>query len=128
MATPFMQLQTPSANLIPGSPGAFKVLTKDATGAAIDVSSGYTATSLIAYPATDFNTEAGGTNIAADVSFAFDTTGVTVSWTGAQASTMNNALKNLHQNLILTLSNDGGSTNSTVCGGSLVINNFNGAA
>lgn len=126
MATPFFQIQNTPITITPGSPGQTTLLTKDATGAAIDVSSGFTLTFLEAAAAADYNSDGPNPDLSSHVSAAFTTTGVTLSWTSAQANTISHLLGTLHSNVACFLSNDSGTTASTLAISPLTVNNAGG--
>lgn len=121
MATPFLTVQNANLTVIPGSPGFQRIDTFDSAGAALSVASGYTMEFLNAKPASDANPAVPAVELAANFSKAFDATGVTISWTGAQAATIAAALSTLRSSIGIGLSNDTGTTTSLVANGSLTV-------
>lgn len=120
MATPQFQLVTTPLQIENGSPNSIKILTKDLTGAAIDVSSGYTCKvrMMPGNPARP----GGGSNvsdISSSFSFAFSTTGVTLSMTNAQAGTFGGAHAPGTYPVEVWLSNDAFVTEAKLQRGSL---------
>ncbi len=117
MATQQFLVQTPNVTFRKNSPGSLTILTKTPAGVAIDVSAGYTLQNMkvtnnpfqfLLSPSVD---------IAADVTAAFSTTGVTISWTAAQSATIAGALTSLNNSLYVNLSDDAGATHSCVAEG-----------
>jgi hypothetical protein len=127
MATPFFQVQTQQITMLPGSPGSLKFLTKDANGVAVDVSSGYTLGALVAQPTGNRNLDNGPIALTSDVTATFSTTGVTIAWTGPQATTISGLLQTTANQFVLGISNDAGTTITTLAASTLTIQNYNGA-
>lgn len=126
MSTPFMQVQTNSLTINSGSPGSQKFLTKDASGAAINVSSGYTVELFRCTPNNGYNFDFGAIDLSGHVTPTFDTTGVTLSWTSAQASAISALLQTLANNFVLTVSNDSGTTQTRLAAANLTISSLQG--
>lgn len=126
MATPAMRPSSVNLTIQPGQAGQVVIPTLDATGAALDVSSGYTAASFKFAPSANANPHVAAQDLKADMSFAFSTTGVTASWTAAQATTMSGLLQVLSNQYVLSLSNDAGTTNSAAGQGIATIQTFGG--
>lgn len=123
MATPFLIVQNVNLTIIPGTPGQQRIDTFDSAGSALSVASGYTVDFVNAVPATDANPLVAPVELVADFSKAFDATGVTLSWTAAQAATIAAALSTLRSSIGIALSNDTGTTATLAASGSLTVEN-----
>lgn len=121
MATPRMTPVNISFEVIPGNAGGFRVNTLDGDGAALDVSSGFTVGKLNFAPANDSNPLKAAQDLDASISAAFDATGVDITFTGAQASTIANALYTGSSSVALLLTNDSGTTASLAASGSATV-------
>lgn len=121
MATPIMTAANFNAQVVPGSAGRFRIDTLDADGAALDVSSGYTLDYFKASPASDDNSLNGPVDLVAQVTATFNATGVTLSYTAAQASAIAAALPTLRSNAGVGLSNDSSATASLAATGSITV-------
>jgi len=122
MATPQMIIQSGSKVLIPGSPGSLRINTFNPDGTVLDVHTGYTVGINRAFPQSNPNPGLGAQDVSSQMSAAFDTTGLTLSWTGTQATNMVNSILTSMQNAhAVALSNDSGTTQSFCYQGSLAI-------
>lgn len=121
MATPAMLVQSLNITVVPGSPGTARIDTFNPDGSALDVSSGYTMDFLNAKPATDSNPLVAPVKLAAQFSKAFNATGLTISWTAAQASAIAAALATSRSSIGVGLSNDTGTTATLAASGSLTV-------
>lgn len=107
--------------IIPGNAGGFRVNTLDEVGAALDVSAGFTVAKLNFAPANDANPSKASQDLKANISSAFDATGVDISFTGAEASTIAAALYTGSSAVALLLSNDAGTTASLAASGNATL-------
>lgn len=114
MATPAFSIQTQAITVTKGTPGSVTIPTKDVSGTVVDVSAGYTLGKLTVQPSSNVNPLFADIDLTADVSAAFSTTGVTLSWTAAQASTIAAALPVINNTFGLSISNDAGTTKSLI--------------
>ncbi len=121
MATPAMLQQSFNTTIQKGNAGSIRINTFTPAGVALDVSSGYTLAVLKAQPAGNANTDGAAVDISGDVTPAFDATGVTLSFTAAQANTMIGALAALFSTVYARLSNDAGTTSSIAAVGQLSV-------
>lgn len=127
MATPQFQVQGPVVTLLPSSPGQARFNALDpVTGNAIDLSSGYTVDGFRVNPLNAPNRAAGATALTSNMTPTFDTTGLTMKWTGAQATTMSGSLNTQQLEYVLTITNDSGSTISVIGEGQMQIDTANG--
>lgn len=110
MATPAMTPTSVSAQVIPGSAGKIRVTTLDSAGAPLNVSSGYTMDFLNAVPSAGANSAAPAVDLSSLVSAAFDATGVDLTFTAAQATSIAQALAVLSNQVGIGLTNDSGTT------------------
>lgn len=117
MATPAMLPTNVNFDIIPGNAGQFRVNTLAADGSALDVSSGYTLGKLTFVPSNDANPQKAAQDLDANVSAAFDATGVDISFTAAQASTLAAALYTSTSSVGVLLTNDSGTTHSLAATG-----------
>lgn len=114
MATPAFQIQTTSITVTRNTPGSATVLTKDSSGNAVDVSTGYTLGTMNVAPSANQNSAFADVSIGASMTATFGTTGVTLSWTAAQANTIAGLLPVTNCNYGLSISNDAGTTKSLI--------------
>ncbi len=112
MATPIMQVQNVTGVLRNQSPGSLRINTFNANGTVLDVHTGYTLATFGVAPSQSPNFDGTQPSLVADVTATFDATGLTISWTAAQATTMINALQAQLNSGVALLSNDGGTTTS----------------
>lgn len=122
MATPAITARNATAQIVPGQAGKLRILTLDADGAELDVSSGYAEAFFNVVPASNANPDKAATDIKGNMSFAFDATGVDITWTAAQASTIAAALSTLSSAFGFGISNDSGTTASLAAVGTLLLN------
>lgn len=113
MATPAMLRQNVSATMAYDNAGSVRINTFNANGTVLNVASGYTLLSCRALPTNNYNPLFSPIDLTGDISVAFDATGITVSWTVAQAATILGLLQTLQNNADVSISNDSGTTSST---------------
>ena len=123
MATPILTATSFNAQVIPGNAGSVRINVLDADGAALDVSTGYTLDYFKAFPASDANPEKAPVDLTSNFTATFDETGVLLSYSAAQASTIAAALYTLRSNCGVGLSNDSGTTTSVAASGTLQVVN-----
>lgn len=124
MATPFFRIQTFNTTVFSANTGGFRVNTLDSTGAAVDVSSGFTIEAAQIRMGSGGNPNYGqlqGLDILSQLSFAFDATGFDVSWTAAQASAIVGSVPGLSNQLALSISDDAGTTEQLVAVGTMAV-------
>ena len=122
MATPNMLVQSLNATLRNLNAGSFRINTFNPDGSVLDVSSGYTLNRFGCHAASDALTSGGGGyNLTSDVSAAFDATGLTISWTAAQANTIFGLLQTIHNTAFVEITNDSGTTHQFVAIGQLTV-------
>lgn len=126
MATPFFALQSVDMPIVVGAPGSIFIPTVDASGAAIDVSSGYTMTRFDSRPQSDPNTlsTVAYPAISSNCTIAFGATGVTISWTEAQSLLLTHIFDTLRNVAALTISNDSGTTHSLLASINISVDNM----
>lgn len=112
MATPQMQVQQLNFQALNGSPLSLRCKTFNADGTPLDVHTGYTVLSFNALPQANPNTYSTATNIGANMTPAFDATGVTLTCTEAQSIALVDSLPSFNMLGVLRLSNDAGTTNA----------------
>lgn len=128
MATPEVRLQTPTMTVRRNSPGSLRLNTFNADGTVLDVHTGYSINNFNIRPSGSNNPSFANQDVKGngDMSTAFDTTGVTLSWTAAQANNIAGYSGALAMSYEARLSNDSGATLSRLAQGALTIDNANG--
>lgn len=128
MATPGFTIQTPVINTSRGQPLSTKFLSLNQANppVAVDVSSGFTVKSAQAAPLSDANIEASPVDLSGVGTFSFSSTGVTWALTAADVDTLQGDLPTLHSQFVLTLTNDAGTTRSTIVNSTLTCNELGG--
>lgn len=121
MATPALQARNVSIQIVPGNAGRARVDVLDAEGAALDVSTGFTADFFSHVPAANANVDKAAQDIKGNMSFAFDATGVEITWTGAQATTIADTMYTNAAAFGFGISNDAGTTASLAAQGQLLL-------
>jgi hypothetical protein len=122
MATPILTPSNISFQIIPASAGGFRTNVFDADGAALDVSTGFAVSELNIDVSSASNPLKSAADIKANMTFAYDETGIDASWTAAQASTIAALLPSLQCNIAMLISNDSGTTKGLAAQGSLSLN------
>jgi hypothetical protein len=112
MATPQMTFQIKQVTLQNDNPGSVRIDTFDAAGAPLDVSAGYIIQQIRLAPSSQANTLKNGIDESAEMTAVVDATGLTLTWTAAQATAMYNNLASLQNSGFVRLSNDAGATDS----------------
>ena len=121
MATPAMLASSFSMQVIPNNAGSVRINTLDGAGAALDVSTGFTIVDFNVDVSSGQNPLKTAQDISANFTPAFDETGVTLSWTAAQAATIAAALPSLNCVAALLISDDSGTTASLAAQGSITL-------
>lgn len=114
MATPQFQIQTGNITFLASNPGSLFIPTKDTSGNPVNVSSGYTGVNLTPLPVSAANGGYPGFDLLSNMTVSFGSTGVTLSWTGAQANTISTLLPTVQTAGNLRVSNDSGTTDSII--------------
>jgi len=125
-ATPAMQIQSLTMKVRPGNAGLVRINTFDTSGNPLDVHTGFTLAAFKCLSASNANPLTAAVDISGDFTAAFDTTGVTLSYTAAQATTIAGALLGLNNNCSVELSEDGGTTKFDVAVGTIGVDNISG--
>lgn len=117
MATPPFQLQTLNITATGSGATAFTVQCNNTSGTGVNISSGYTAQVTVSQ-ASNANPYASSVDITSDLTFIYGSTGLlTVNVPATVAA----ALPGLRSSTAIALSNDSGTTHSTVGLGNISI-------
>ena len=119
MATPYFRVQTIAPTFMKGQSGSLRINTFDADGAPVDVSSGYTLQKFNLTPPTGFNPNSSIPDVSASFTATFDATGLTLTWTAAQGTTLQGTPKQQTAFATVLISNDSGTTKQLVAQGNV---------
>lgn len=112
MATPPFLQQSVNAVLAQASPGRIRLATIGADGTPLDLTSTGSIELIMAYPAGNANPVNSGVDLTSNVSKTFDSTGVNITFTEGQATTIVSELNTLSSTLLVWASNDSSATKS----------------
>jgi hypothetical protein len=114
MATPQFQPQLKNVTMFQNNAGSIRIDTKAPDGTPIDVHTGFTLGGVLIAASQGRNAAAIATDITGQFTAAFDATGVTLSWSAAQASSMFSQIYSQQNTGYVTLTNDSATTKSIV--------------